>query len=108
MDKVKLPKEVAIAMDQIFKDMDDEQISWSVHNIIGCRVQELSTPGAKIKEYFNGKWMLFMQALVNGYEEQTPEEKLKKLYDSYDSWEVKAGIKIALRELGIKIQGVND
>lgn len=115
MDKVKLPKKVAEALEYSkglgFKNF--EIIRWVL----------LSTDNKgyvnTITSYAKDNFDLFLQALVNDYEiDLTPEEKVKKCFDYYDdsfrdsqerahALGVRQGIKNALDHLEIKIEGIN-
>lgn len=126
-EKMKLPREVAEAIDTELKGKDDERLSWAIHNMVTCHAHQLTDPAIVIKEYFgDGKWMLLMRALINGYEvEQTPEDKvreyveqLKDIRDGKDSRPYERGrgaeysgridsVMTTLNLLGVKISGVN-
>src|SRR5690348_13567984 len=122
MDKAKLPRSVAEAIDKM------RYIG--VASIMACithwdeqntTTEELVT----IHDYYLKNPYLIAQALVNGYEvEETPEDKVRKLFKEYDGWAEQAGLNgdenlemqwIAARNaivetlsiLNIKIEGVN-
>lgn len=125
MEKVKLPREVADAIETISRMQN-----WKMR-VMECMFDDhrsLSSEMSTVKTYFhyngtNGE--LIMQALVNGYEvEQTPEDNVRDRYNRYLDqvkmyrdreqrsdelhWEGRIyGIRECLFDLGIKIEGVN-
>ena len=117
MEKVKLPREVADAIDSISRMQN-----WKMR-IMECMFDDqrsLSSEMATVKTFFhnngtNGE--LIMQALVNGYEvEQTPEDKVRELFrvegerdnngSPHASWILTGALRV-LEAYNIKIEGVN-
>lgn len=115
MEKVKLPKEVAEAIDTISRMQN-----WKMR-IMECMFDDsrtLSKEMSIVKTFFfntgdNGE--IIMSALVNGYEvEMTPEERIKCAISNAgnlapidsDTAYIR-GIRVALEIYGIKIPGVN-
>lgn len=117
MKKVKVSKEVATALEKAIKVSGKEALLNDHANILSWTLDcylplnELSI------------WKM-AQILINGYEvEETPEEKVKSLYENcinsrdkfkfgckyYISWNAEArGIENCLNRLGITIKGIND
>ncbi|UKS25055.1 DUF1642 domain-containing protein [Paenibacillus sp. HWE-109] len=111
-DKVKLPRKVAEAIDQM-KYM-------GVTSLMACIARwEVDEPVTgelcTIHDYYLKNPYLIACALVNGYEiePQTPEEIIRFRYDGYISSDdrkyrgMAIGLKEAIDILGIKIEGVN-
>lgn len=119
MEKVKLPKNIIDCIRKARKDND------SNFAIISKTKGALVTPYLlDLNEYFfsgkNSTPDIFLEALVNGYVvEETPEEKLIKVYKQYlqstsiGSLDARlfaskaAGIRETLNILGIEIEGIN-
>jgi hypothetical protein len=117
-NKVKLPKEVAEAIDYAREGMN-----WSHANILvrSVRGDWESSEMQPLRDFCrtDNFYLILAQALVNGYEvEQTPEDKVREYYESLKSEEGKdwtasnyqkacATVDI-LNLLNIKIKGVND
>lgn len=120
-EKVKLPKEVAEAIESLrnkgYVDSDILEATLSVHDHID-EVEVLS-------RYFNNSmpnsprsYDVLMRALVNGYVVETSEEALRKeyrhlqtmieRYGHYSAMGKAIGICNTLDTLGIKIEGIND
>lgn len=108
-EKVKLPREIVEALDAT------KYMGW--HNIIESTVNmgEISTSDLiEIRDHFRTDWSILARAYVYGYEvEETPEEKVKALYDRYSMSDdrkyrgMAIGIKETVDALNIKIEGVN-
>jgi hypothetical protein len=123
MDRVKIPKRVAEAIEGLKK------LHWETGRLLDMNeiIQAKGYNGlpSVIYEYVysNDKNIEnYMKAVLNGYEiEMTREERLLEVYKSYEKGSLEAvhpigkeryhlvcqGIKIALDELGIKIKGIN-
>lgn len=108
MEKVRLPKEVAEAIDYF------RSIGYSNIGII----REVSDPqtsesGRTLKKFLtdDGDYNVLMDALINGFEvEQTPEDKVREHFKRLleDGKHNEANIiHVTLDDLGIKIEGVN-
>jgi len=109
MERVKLPREVAEALDDV-KYMGLHNI---IEQVVNMHAYEVVTSQlSDIRHHFRADWRLLAEALVNGYEvEETPEEKVRKLFDgSYPGMDAqyRAGIRHTLDALGISMKGVND
>jgi hypothetical protein len=118
MEKVKLPKEVAEAIERLRNE------GASVHEIVYdyASGNVLYSQYNKLADFASDNFDTLLKALVNGYEvEMTPEEKVREYYDR---WKFQADadlcieerviaersmnvIKCTLDNLGIKIEGVN-
>jgi hypothetical protein len=121
MEKVRLPLEVAEAIEYIW---EKESSNYKVaHHVFYSMRGEPDYPGKIVYEYFNGDMDELIKVLINGYEiEQTPEDALRMYYDHCEKKKSQAvftpeykeylgkilGIKMALKILGIKIEGIND
>lgn len=110
--KVVLPKEVAEAIEVL-----QRAFNYGLYELIDVahspkdyedkdEVYYITT----IDTYSQGKYDDVISAIVNGYEvEKTPEELLRKYYESGDtSYHEAMGIRQTLKILGIKIEGVNE
>lgn len=115
MEKIKLPREVAEAIDFV-KHTGSHHIIENVVNPGELSTREIMV----IRHHFRKDWRLLAEALINGYEvEETPEERIKKQYQlwgrdaellpesslRYNGMRI--GMKDTLDMLGIKIKGVN-
>ncbi|MED0704897.1 hypothetical protein [Aneurinibacillus aneurinilyticus] len=114
MDKVKLPKEVAQAIETL------ENAEITTFGII-CSLaherwghSEHVSDAHKVLRRFSfgnsgGNTDIILKALVNGYElELTPEEKVYEYYHEHtENSDEKVGVCRTLNLLGIKIEGVN-
>lgn len=123
MTKVKLPREVAQAIEDLRKDgmsnfniMYQAQGAVVTNSYLTIRKWAFDFPG-------EGSPDLLMQALVNGYEvEKTPEDRVREYFEILKRREVYAeenghltaqhrqgrlSVAITLDILGIKIKGVN-
>ena len=117
MDKVKLPHEVAQAIESLLADgWNNERIMIAALNTDGIAITERMRV---LKSYAKESSDELMRALVNGYEaEETPEDKVRAMYELWDNWEHKDGhfsshsianiIVDVVNALGHKIKGVND
>ena len=121
MEKVKLPREVAEAIEYL---CEKESSNYKVaHRVFYSMRGEPDYPGQIVYEYFNGDMDELIKVLINGYEiEQTPEDALRMYYDHCEKKKSQAvftpeykeylgkiiGIRMALKILGIKIEGIND
>jgi hypothetical protein len=121
MEKVKLPREVAEAIEYI---REKEPSNYKVaHHVFHSMRGESDYPEKTVYEYFNGDMDELIKVLNNGYEiEQTPEDALRMYYDYCEKKKSQTvftpeykehlgkilGIKMALKILGIKIEGIND
>lgn len=117
MTKVKLPREVAEAIEHL------RTITHSNHGLIStvehCDVNPVARTvyGWAFAKSGAGSPDLLMQALVNGYEaEKSPEEKVRDYYEPFssqhrrltsDKYAIGFAIVQTLELLGIKIEGVN-
>jgi Protein of unknown function (DUF1642). len=115
-DKVKLPREVAEAIEDLRKDHYDNR----------ALIDEIYEGAARpvLQAYAETNFDTLLNALINGYEiEKSPEEKVREYYEglietkqdlSNDDYtrELAAyeasGVSKTLDLLGIKIEGVND
>jgi hypothetical protein len=121
MEKVRLPREVAEAIEYL---CEKESSNYKVaHRVFYSMRGEPDYPGQIVYEYFNGDMDELIKVLINGYEiEQTPEDVLRMYYDHFEKKKSQSvftpeykeylgkiiGIRMALRILGIKIEGIND
>lgn len=112
MEKVKLPQEVAKAIES-YSEWGKETL---FQEIVGLnRIHPETKQVELLNDYFiKTGWLFLAEALVNGYEvEQTPEEKVREYYRSqFDEATAYArgvclGIKETLDLFNIKIPGVN-
>ena len=80
MEKVKLPREVAEAIEYL---CEKESSNYKVaHRVFYSMRGEPDYPGQIVYEYFNGDMDELIKVLINGYEiEQTPEDALRMYYD---------------------------
>lgn len=110
MDKVKLPKEVAEAIESLREPFN----SFSDYAIIGMLYSPSKHKEVKeiqvLHENMGQEKMHpgdLLQALVNGYEvEETPEEKVREMYGIATAIERNA-IVSTLNAVKISIEGVN-
>lgn len=120
MSKVKLPREVAEAIDYY------RSVGYMNRAILDVIEELISAPSGNILKAFvnqdDDNFDLLLQALVNGYEEEeTPEDKLLKYYldqkkvcvgggDSHDKQYAEGamdGVLMTLTLLNFKVEGVN-
>ncbi len=107
MNKIKVSKEVALALDTALKVMDKEKF-FEEHSNKFHWTLDIYLPLNQISN-----WEM-AQILINGYEvEETLEEKALAVYKalpSYDYYDCgrRNGIKEILNALDIKIKGIND
>jgi hypothetical protein len=116
LEKVKLPKEVAKAIER-FRNIGCDNAS-----IIYTFASGKDENNLDFANYASDNFDTLLQALVNGYEvEQTPEDKVREYYNiTKDRFlretdpEVKLsfeyeliGIQTTINKLGIKIEGIN-
>jgi hypothetical protein len=116
MEKVKLPREVAEAIERL-RSRDFKVTNWE---IVYAFANGKSGEYPALIEFANKEFDTFLQALVNDYEvEEPPEDKVRELYDyfgqgdernyvNYSGKDVQNKIGIILKTLGIKIKGVDD
>jgi hypothetical protein len=112
MDKVKLPKKVVDAIQEIRERRGEDRTLFNYPNIAlhAPKVKEYHIINAYINQS-EDNFKKYFHALVNGYEvEASPEEKLKEQYDYY----VEKGLHVSanayievLKTLGLKIKGIN-
>lgn len=111
MEKVKLPKKVAVAI-----EWQRKSVSPTNYDIIKYAI----TGGGnlEIRDFAEDNFDELLEALVNGYEvQQTPEDKVREYYEKQytmrNDYEKPAqdqsyiAIETVLELLGIKISGVN-
>jgi hypothetical protein len=112
-DKVKLPREVAEALDSLRgKGYSNFTIlSYVINEKYIAHLPEIATI-VKAYERDNFSFDTLLNALVNGYEiEKSPEDKVREYYRSlwsenrYDKPQL--AIRKTLNLLGIKVPGVN-
>lgn len=118
MTKVKLPREVAKAIDAILAGNEDNRMNrYGIITRLDNQKELGRNPEMLIlNEYFNViEWNsprhphTLMEALVNGYEvEKSPEDELREYYRSGETSTQEAqAIRATLGILGIKIGGIN-
>jgi uncharacterized protein (UPF0297 family) len=117
-DKVKLPREVAEALDSLREKgySNFTILSYVINEKYIAHLPEITTI-VKAYERDDFSFDKLLNALVNGYEiEKSPEEKVREYYESLDKrplcseaygWHEAKAIKKTLDLLGIKIPGVN-
>lgn len=111
MEKVKLPREVAEAIESL-RSMDFKLTNW---DIVYAFANSKSGEYPALIEFANKEFDTFLQALVNGYEvDESPEDKLREYYNFCKMscvGETEANIMTAIERtlnlLNIKIEGVN-
>jgi hypothetical protein len=115
VEKVRLPKKVAIAMKN-FQNQFGKLEMYVIQNYVGS---EISQGDAATIVYWMSKsdenYLAYYAALVNGYEvEQTPEDRVRDLFDYFDQPDVAFSGKDVQNKiarmfcfLNIKIEGVN-
>jgi len=116
MEKVKLPREVAEAIEGVKKHADEALLYDMQYMRDVCEYEKFDAP--KFQPIWN--WINqhgykeYFKALVNGYEvEQTPEDKVRELFDYFDQTGPYAGVDVRNKIarmfclLDIKIEGVN-
>jgi hypothetical protein len=116
MEKVKLTREVAEAMDR-FQHQYGSETLFRVEGYVGEDTAQADAYDI-VRWMRKGNYRTYYTALVNGYEvEETPEEKVRGLYSNKIpfhngigelSISYRAGIRDTLDALNIKIKGVND
>ena len=102
MEKVKVTKEVAQAIEVLRKNRTDEEILRVLadHNN--------GWAGEKSKVLNTTPFDLVAKALYIGYEiDKSPEERVADYYDEYCGREARAAVRTVFSILGIKIEGVN-
>ncbi|QOS98950.1 hypothetical protein JNUCC42_21520 [Brevibacterium sp. JNUCC-42] len=127
MEKVKLPKEIGSAIEELRKTGWSEECIVNAIEFIDFEHKPIRPTGAPstIANWLSEdikRLLILASAVVNGYElEHTPEEKLSDIYKKYENYALQAwnpvvmernhlicqGIKIAVDELGFKIEGIN-
>ena len=114
MNKVKLPKEVAEAIETL----RSHDFNVTNHDILFIYAESYNNGYPALVKFNQSHFDVLLQALVNGYEvEETPKDKVREQYNSpkhfYDADNdtdisvYRKGIKFALDTLNIKIEGVN-
>ncbi|RAP29094.1 hypothetical protein C2W64_04041 [Brevibacillus laterosporus] len=87
--KLKLPREVAEAIEQEFGKASNDKKQWGFFNIVVCRPISLNHNARIIKSYFHpDKYIDLATALVAGYTiEETKEERIKRgIQAIYNQW----------------------
>lgn len=112
MEKVKVTKEVAEAIEDVRKaQYTNSEIIADIVKDIGCTAYgTLITTLIKFSRQSEGNIDILMHALVNGYEvEKTPEEKVVVYYEELRrefEHDAMAAVHSTLNLLGITIKGV--
>ncbi|TPG68592.1 hypothetical protein EEL31_08720 [Brevibacillus laterosporus] len=124
MEKVKLPKEVAEAVDRIWNNYSYDPV-YVKHLVLtnwNFLREEHCTEYVILSSYAKDKMINYVNALMNGYEiDMTQKEELLHAYKHYKDlgrtathfikkdrcWSVCIGIEIAVDKLGYKIEGIN-
>ena len=108
-EKVKLPHDVAKAIETL----RGRDFIITNHDIIYAFAASKSDEYPALIEYASEHFDDLLKALVNGYEvEETPEEKVKKLFEKYipgtdKNYGYRLGVCACLNALDIKIEGIN-
>lgn len=87
--EVKVPRDVADALDKEFASATEEQKQWGLFNIIHLNSIYLSPSAKIIKRHFHpDKYLTLATALIHGYTvEETPQERIKRgVQEIYDEW----------------------
>lgn len=111
--KVKLPKEVAEAIEKVWSSYGSGYTKHMVLTNWSMLKEEHAEEYNEISSYAYSYPIKYMSALVDGYEiEESPQEKVVRLYNTpnvamYNPSSYKAGVMDALNALGMVIEGVN-
>ncbi|MGG1443539.1 hypothetical protein ABE354_16120 [Brevibacillus laterosporus] len=87
--KIKLPREVAEAIERKFGKASKDQKQWGFFNIVVTKTHSLNHNGKIIRRYFRpDKFLDLATALVEGYTiEETKEERIKRgIQAIYNQW----------------------
>lgn len=119
MEKVKIPREVADAIEKL-RSMDFKITNW---DIVYAFAASKSDEYPALIEFANNNFDTFLKAIVNGYEvEQTPEDKVRYYIEALNKetdmivhgtapyWIAKGhhqGVMAVVEILGLNIGGVN-
>ncbi|RFB31987.1 hypothetical protein DZB91_17510 [Brevibacillus sp. VP] len=93
--KIKLPREVAEAIEHEFKKASNDKKQWGLFNIVVCQPISLNHNARIIKRYFHpDKYIDLATALVEGYTiEETKEERIKRgIQAIYNQWTTEPSI----------------
>ncbi len=118
MEKVKIPREVAEAIEHVWKEMSKGSYANPQHIILtnwGLLSSRYPINILTLLPFAQSNPMEYMSALVHGYEiEETPEEKVKKLFSNppyaspHDEHIYRQGIEDTLDVYGFNIKGLNN
>ncbi|MDQ0245245.1 adenine C2-methylase RlmN of 23S rRNA A2503 and tRNA A37 [Bacillus fengqiuensis] len=110
MDKIKLPMDVAKALEQI---MEEYGKGWSKNYPVMGKAVKKNKPYTTIVNFVKAKgenYELLQEATFNGFEyDATPKERLREYYNALEDNEVHKNIvKDVLNILRTKVKGIND
>lgn len=110
MEKVKLPREVAEAIERYWSRWSPEAHLKHIKLTDWSGISERDGDAHRtLVSYAKEHPVEYIQALVNGYEvESAPEDKVRHYYDNYaEAYGGRESIRRVLQILNIKIPGVN-